>query len=143
MSKLKNTCIILFLLIFGLNSCSKEDSTPVNPIEGKWEFTKQGTMTNNLETLTNYQHTIGCTKDYAEIIAGNILKLHYFENNATTNCVEFIDNGTWTRNNNSLILSYPNEPNTNNEILELTSTTLKVKYIQLGVTKLLVFTRIP
>lgn len=143
MSKLKNVCILLTLVIFGLTSCSKDDTTPVNPIEGKWQFTKQGTMTNNQETLSDYSHTIGCTKDYTEILPGNILKLHYFENNATTNCVEFIDNGTWTRDNAIFIIAFPNEPNTNNEILELTSTTLKLKYVESGVTKLLVFTRIP
>jgi hypothetical protein len=146
MLKLKNACIVLSLLIFGLTSCSKDDSTPTPtsfPIEGKWQFTKDGTITNNQEVLSDYQHTLGCTKDYIEILAGNILKLHFFENNATTNCVEFIDIGTWTRNNNSFVLSFVNEPNVNSEILQLTSTTLKIKFDLSGVTDVLVFTKIP
>ena len=35
---------------------------------------KTGTITNNQEVLTDYQHASGCTKDYIEIQAGGVIK---------------------------------------------------------------------
>ncbi len=142
MSKLKKLLLVLPLIIICFCSCSKDDSTQQNAVstlEGKWQFTKEGTITNNQETLTDYQHTSDCTKDYTEILTGNILKDHYFNN---PNCEETIDTGTWNKNNNSLVFSYPNEPNVNAEILELSNTTLKVKFVLSGVTYLAILTRI-
>lgn len=143
MLKLKNLFLMLLVFTFVFSSCSKDDSpteTANASIEGKWQFTKDGTITNNQEVLTDYQHTPGCTKDYTEILTGNIIKDHYF---GTPNCQETIDTGTWNKNNNSLVLTYPNEPNINGEILELTNTTLKVKFVISGITYLVVLTRIP
>jgi hypothetical protein len=143
MHNLKKIFLTLSILLLGLSSCSKDDeSTPtttVASLEGKWQFTKEGEITNNQEVLVDYQHTSGCTKDYTEFLSGNIIKDHYFDN---PNCQETIDTGTWNRTNNSVVLTYPNQPNTNLEILELTSTTLKVKFVLSGVTNLVIFTRI-
>jgi Lipocalin-like domain len=142
MTKLKNTCTILSTLIFGLNSCSKNDSTreQVASIEGKWQYSKTGTITNNEELLTDYQHTPGCTKDYIEILASNILKSHEFTN---SDCQEVTKTGTWNRSNNTLVVTYPDEPNNNGEILELTNTTLKVKFLNSDLTDVEILTRIP
>ena len=142
MIQLKKLFIISTVLIFGLSSCSKDDPAPVYipaAIEGKWQFTKEGEIIGSQEVLEDYQHTSGCTKDYTEILAGNIIKDHYFDN---PNCRETIDNGTWNRNNNSLVLSYPDQPNTVGEILELTNTTLKVKVVLPDATNVVVLTRI-
>jgi hypothetical protein len=142
MLKFKKLFLILPVFIFGFLSCSKDDSTPVAEvysIEGKWQFTKEGTITNNQEVLTNYQHTSGCTKDYTEILAGNVIKDHYFDN---PNCQETIDTGTWSRSNNSFVIYHSGQPDINTEIMELTSTTLKVKFVLSGITNVLIFTRI-
>lgn len=143
MFKLKNLYLFLSIIILSLSSCSKDDEetpTPAPPtIEGKWQITKEGEIVNNQEVLTNYQHATGCTKDYTEFLTGNVIKDHYFDN---PNCQESIDTGTWSKNNNNLVLTYPGQPNINVEILELTSTTLKVKTVFAGTTYLVVFTRI-
>ena len=142
MTKFKKNILLLPLIFFGLYSCSKSDPTPeavTVSIEGKWQYTKVGTITNNQEVLTDYQHTAGCTKDYIEILAGGVLKSHEFNN---PNCQETISTGTWTKNNNSVTVSYPNQPTLNGEIMELTSTTLKEKFINSGITDVEVLTRI-
>jgi len=143
MFKFKNLFLLLSTLFLGFSSCSKDDDTTQTTdtisIEGKWQFTREGEITNNQEVLVDYQHTTGCTKDYIEFLSGNVIKDHYFDN---PNCRETIDTGTWNKNNNSVVLTYPNQPNTNLEILELTNTTLKVKFVLAGVTNLVVFTRI-
>ena len=79
-------------------------------------------------------------KDYIEILAGGILKSHEFNN---PNCQEIISTGSWTRSNNTITISYPSQPNVNGEILELTTTTLKTKFISMGIIDVEVFTRIP
>lgn len=143
MTKFKKLILILPVIIFSMYSCSKSDSTPETvavTLEGKWQYTKTGTITNNQEILTDYQHTAGCTKDYVEIQTGGVIKSHEFNN---PNCQETISIGTWTRNNNSITVTYPNQPTLNGEILELTSTTLKTKFMNPGITDLEVSTRIP
>ncbi|WP_146917251.1 lipocalin family protein, partial [Flavobacterium columnare] len=88
----------------------------------------------------DYQHTSGCAKDYMEFLSGNIIKEHYFD---LLNCKEVIYTGTWNKTNNSGVITYTDDPtNVNFEILELTSTTLKMKYVRFGVTSLFVYTRI-
>ncbi len=143
MTKLKKLFLILPVIIFCMYSCKKSDSTLVTvavTLEGKWQYTKTGTISNNQEILTDYQHTAGCTKDYLEILIGGILKSHEFAN---PNCQETINTGTWTKSNNSLTVAYPSQPVINGEILELTSTTLKTKFINSGIIDIEVLTRIP
>lgn len=143
MTKLKNLFLTLPVMIFSLYSCSKSDPTPETvavALEGKWQYTKTGTITNNQEVLTDYQHASGCTKDYIEIQAGGVIKSHEFDN---PNCQETINTGTWTRNNNSITVTYPSQPTLNGEILELTNTTLKTKFMNPGITDVEVLTRIP
>lgn len=141
MTKLKNLFLILPLTVFGLYSCSSDDSTSGSvALEGKWQFTRIGTFTDNQEILTDYQHTPGCTKDYTEILPGGIIKNHEFSN---PNCQETISTGTWTRNNNSITVKYPDQPAIPGEILELTSTTLKTKFIQPDITDIQISIRIP
>lgn len=141
MFKLKNLSLVAIALTLGLSSCSKDnDATPETTvqIEGKWQFTKEGHITNNQEILNEYQHTSGCTKDYTEILAGNVVKDHYFDN---PNCQETIDTGVWNKNNNALTFVYQNGNTVNGEIMELTNTTLKVKFVLSGNTNLVVLTR--
>lgn len=142
MFKLKNLIVILSIAFIGLSSCSKDSSSGQGTggaLEGKWQFTKDGVMVNNQEVLDNYAHTSGCTKDYVEILTGNVIKEHYFNN---PNCQETIDVGAWSRTNNNLVFTYPNQSNTTLEILELTSTTLKVKNVIAGEINIVVLTRI-
>ena len=138
MFKSKKLFLLVSLMFLSLMSCSKDDDSSAS-IEGKWQFTKEGEIVNNREVLTNYVHASGCTKDYTEILAGGVIKDHYFDN---PNCQETIDTGSWTKSNNMLSVSFQNEPAVNGEILELTNTTLKVKIVSEGVVFLSVLTRI-
>lgn len=142
MIRLKKKLLMLSIMTFGLFSCNKDDATPEpsSPsIEGKWQYTKIGTITNNQEILNDYQHTSGCTKDYIEILSSNVIKSHEFDN---PNCQETINIGTWNKTNNSLILTFPNQPSINGEIMELSNTTLKTKFFNPGITDVEVLTRI-
>ena len=128
MFKLKKLFLISTILTLGLSSCSKNDSsaeTPAVSIEGKWQYTKEGLSINNPEVLTDYGHASGCSKDYIEILPGNTIKVHYFNN---PNCEENVNVGTWNRNNNSFVTTYSDQTVINAEIVELTNTTLKIKY---------------
>ncbi|MEZ0006170.1 hypothetical protein ABH942_001533 [Flavobacterium sp. 28YEA47A] len=141
MTKFKKLFLILPVIIFSLYSCSSDDSTSATvTLEGKWQYTRIGTFTDNQEILMDYQHTPGCSKDYIEILPGGIIKNHEFNN---PNCQETISTGTWTRSNNSITVRYPDQPAIPGEILELTSTTLKTKFIQPDITDIEILTRIP
>lgn len=143
MYPVKKLFAILMVSTFALSSCSKDDPKPtivLSPIEGKWQFTKDGVLDNNQEVYTDYEHTPGCTKDYTEILAGNVIKDHYFEGPL---CQESVDTGTWNRSNNMLVLVYPGGDTINAEIVALTATTLKVKFVVEGETNFEIFTRIP
>ncbi|MFZ4106826.1 lipocalin family protein [Flavobacterium sp.] len=140
--RLTRLLIMLSIITFLLFSCSKDDSTsqPSSPsIEGKWQYTKIGTITNNQEILNDYQHESGCTKDYIEVLSNNVIKSHEFDN---PNCQETINTGTWNRTNNSLILTFPNQPSINGEIMELSNTILKTKFFNPGIIDVEVLTRI-
>ncbi|HRB71015.1 lipocalin family protein [Flavobacterium sp. WV_118_3] len=142
MFKLKNLSVFAAVLFLGLSSCSKDNDDTQEvaaPVEGTWQFTKEGTITNNQEIINDYQHTTGCTKDYLEIFPANIIKDHYFDN---PNCQETIDTGAWTRNNNALTFVYQNGTTVNAEIMQLTNTTLKLKFVLSGNTNLVVLTRL-
>jgi hypothetical protein len=142
MNKLKKLFLILPIIFASFYSCSKNDpttETPVISLEGKWEYLKIGQITNNQEILTNYQHATGCTRSYIQILPGGILKSYRFSN---PNCLETISTGTWTKNNNAITVSYPNQPTLNGEIMELTNTTLKTKFINSGITEVEVLIRI-
>lgn len=141
MFKLKNLSLLATVVFVGLSSCSSDNSAsePAPQIEGAWQFTKEGTITNNHEILNNYEHTTGCTKDYIEIFDANVIKDHYFDN---PNCQETIDTGAWNRNNNALTFVYQNGTTVNAEIMQLTNTTLKLKFVVSGSTNLVVLTRL-
>lgn len=142
MFKLKSLSLLATVVFVGLSSCSSSsDSTPeaAPQVEGTWQFTKEGTIVNNQEIINDYEHTTGCTKDYIEIFAANIIKDHYFDN---PNCQETIDTGAWTRNNNALTFVYQNGTTVNAEIMQLTNTTLKLKFVLSGSTNLVVLTKI-
>jgi len=141
MFKLKNLSVFAAVLFLGLSSCSNDNDDTQEAaaqVEGTWQFTKEGTITNNQEILNNYEHTTGCTKDYIEIFGGNVIKDHYFDN---PNCQETIDTGTWNKNNNALTFVYQNGTTVNAEIMQLTNTTLKLKFVISGNTNLVVLTR--
>lgn len=124
MKKFKQLVLLFLVASVTLVSCNKDDDKEAS-IEGSWEFSKVGTLVSGQEFLVDYDHTTGCSKDYTEIIAGGTVKDHYFED-LGNGCEEGIDNGTWSRSGNNITVNFSGEVTTA-EILELSSTTLKLK----------------
>lgn len=142
MHNLKKLFLPFVFVLLALSSCSKDDPQPAVvaiPIEGKWQFEKEGEMVGSEEILDDYSHTAGCAKDYTEILPGNVIKDHYFEN---PDCQETIDTGTWYRNSSTFLLTYPGESAINATILALTYTTLKIKVSLSDGTRVVVLKRI-
>lgn len=139
--------ILLFITsvtLLSITSCSNDDDNSSASIEGKWEFSKFGYSLGGQEFLFDYEHSLGCTKDYV-IITSNTTTNHSFFNNGTS-CEEEIDNVTYTRNGNVLTSSNGEDV----EIISISNTTLKFKILYeseneelpVGATALMVLKRI-
>ena len=125
MKKFKQLVLLFLVASATLVSCNKDDDGDSASIEGSWEFSKYGGLLSGQEFLVDYDHTAGCNKDYLEIKSGGALVDHYFYDEGN-GCYEETETGTWVRNGNNVTLSYPGYTDSG-EILELNSTTLKVK----------------
>jgi len=118
--------VILFLSVvtsgFLLTSCSSDDeSTSIN---GKWEFYQLGVSFGGQEELDLYEHSEGCNKDYLEFLGGGVLKdVSYF--NDGEGCEEFLDQGSWSKNGNTLTVTFEGET-FNASIVTLDNSTLKL-----------------
>lgn len=143
---MKSSIKFMLLVIFFTSSfisCSKDDNPSVIPatsIEGKWQFSKNGTVFNDQEFLVDYEHGQGCTKDYLDFLPNSVLKTYNHDDQS--NCETIITTGAWTKIDNTLLLKSFGEEDINAEILELTATNLKVKFMLEGNVAILLFTRI-
>lgn len=114
--------IILLLVVivsFAVTSCSKDSENA--SLQGKWEYLKQGTVTNGQEVLTDYVAQTGCSKNYSMITSTTIMD-HTFSGNT---CFEDISNQPYTRVGNTLKVTGESNLYTF-EIKTLDSTTLKI-----------------
>ena len=120
---------ITFLLFQSCSSDDSSDSTTPNSsnITGKWEYFQMGvfsrgtTITGN-ESLSNYQQSCSTKKDYIELLSEGICKGVFYHD-----CNELVINGTWNKTDFLLNTNFDNEGPISYEILNLTSTTLKLK----------------
>ncbi|KAB1158159.1 lipocalin-like domain-containing protein [Flavobacterium luteum] len=120
--------ILLFISIITIGltsvSCNKDDdNNSTATIEGKWIPSKEGETE---ATLTDYEHTAGCNKDYMIISSGGQISFYSYDNESGT-CSESIDTGTWIRNGNTITISYEGVVVLETEIINLTSSELKTK----------------
>ena len=116
--------VIAFISLSFITSCSKDDDNEAS-LTGKWEYLKEGVVNGGQEVLTDYEHQIGCTKDYSLISAASISDYSYFED--VNPCEERIRTVDYTRNGNNILFTFEGQ------ILEaviktLNSTTLKFYY---------------
>lgn len=133
--------VLLFLVATAtLTSCNKDDETS---IEGKWQLSKVGSVVDNVETLEDYEHSIDCNKDYVEFAPGGIYNGFFYDVDDTTTCEEYFISGTWSKNGNIITNTLDGEISPA-EILELSDSTLKIKYVDDfdGSIEITVFTRI-
>jgi Tfp pilus assembly protein FimT len=122
---------ILFVtaLAIGMSfvSCSKDDDNETS-IEGKWTETNYSYSSDGGKTFQNevVQNEPGCSKDYVEFASGSTFNTVTYE---TDKCVEYKTKGTWSKNGNTITVTYDGEIDTAT-IEELNGSTLKIKTIE-------------
>ncbi|CAM4265709.1 putative periplasmic lipoprotein [Flavobacterium terrigena] len=116
--------LLLFVAALIFVSCGSDDEPVVAEasIIGSWEYYKEGTIVGGTETLANYENSCSTKKDYVEFLQNGEYDDVYYD----SNCDESIDYGDWTKSGN--MLTNVTE-DTTVEILVLTNTTLKIKYV--------------
>lgn len=132
--------LLLFVstLVLGITSCSKDDDSSSNSsnLEGRWEYFQEGTIVGGTENLGSWDHECPTKKDYIELLGGGVMKdMVYW-----TDCEDDIVTGTWSSDGTNFSASIGGE-STSGEILTLNSTTLKIKYVDGGITFVQVFKR--
>jgi hypothetical protein len=121
----KLTIFAFFVAI--LSSCNNDDTTTTvteNPtIVGKWEFSKEGTLSSNgQEVMENYINECSTKKDYIQFLESGVYNDYFYG----TNSAELVDTGNWSKSGNMLTNVTENETV---EIIELTATSLKIKAV--------------
>jgi len=140
----KNKVLFVSVLSLGLalTSCSKDDNSSSSSsasVEGKWKYTKEGTIVSGQEVLSDYVNDApACGSDYLEILTGGTAKDIYYYNDGA--CQSDVGMGTWSKSGNTMAVTFDGVTD-NAEILTLNSTTLKVKYSRDGEEMINVYTR--
>ena len=120
---MKKLAVLFIALTASLTSCNNDDdATTSAELQGKWEYSKEGTITNGVEALTDYNHEVGCPRDFVIIDASNY-KDHSFE---TEECLETVDTTPYTRNGNTITVT-DNGTILTGTITQLDNSTLKIK----------------
>ncbi|TDW49626.1 lipocalin-like protein [Flavobacterium sp. 270] len=138
MKNLKVLFLSVVALALSVSSCSNdnnnEDTNTNGSLIGKWELSQVGTILGNEEVLQPYTND-GCDKDVVEFTTDGkfIDRYSEFTNNA---CKAYTQEGTWTKDENTLSKKYASNDSEKFEITELSGSKLKVKetYSQAGIT---------
>lgn len=121
---------ILFLSVLAISlavvSCTDNDDK-IQSIEGKWIPVQLGKIVDGKEVLSDYPNEHNCESDVMEFTNDSKFTdlMHLFADN---NCMAVTAKGTWLLNEKHLTLTYEDQQINNIEILELTKSTLKIKY---------------
>ena len=118
---------LLFISVLTLTttSCGDDNEITAAELDGKWEYSQQGTVIAGQEVLTVYNHEVGCTKDFIQISATTIVD-HKF---TTSECLENVTTRAYTRSGNTVSSTIQGQT-VNAEIINLTATSLKLKTTQ-------------
>lgn len=127
--KLISKVAVLFLMVFNLLSCSKEDDNQTT-LEGKWEFYKEGyfyDIPENESDYKDYYHRCDTKKDYRFFYADGKMQEHLFG----LECNEQSSDYKWTLkdNGNKLDIKFGDDGEIY-EVLEFDGTILKVKFLE-------------
>jgi hypothetical protein len=119
-----------------LNSCSKDDEgTTLSAVvetpkfESKWIYSKESSIVNGQELLAEYAHTPSCSKDYLEIKTDGTASYNYY----LKGCVIEIDKYNWVKKDDKNYTFSDGKDSFNIEIVNLTTTELKIKYVNGGI----------
>ena len=119
---MKNLEILFIALATGLTSCSDDNDSKSAKLAGTWEYSKEGSVINGQEVITDYLHTEGCSRDYIAINDATFAD-HQFSG---ADCIEEIETTPYTRNGNSITITLDGVTITGTKS-QLANTTLKLK----------------
>ncbi|MGQ2983980.1 hypothetical protein [Flavobacterium sp.] len=127
----KFTLLLAFVAAgFAFTSCSDDDSNSTqfsaSLIGGKWQHEKTGFRVMEQETLEDYTHSEGCSKDYVEFLEDGVYKWVVY--NGDNNCDEVVRTETYMKNGETLTVG-EGEEFESFKIEELTETQLRTKTI--------------
>jgi len=119
------TLLFVSIITIGLTSvsCNKDDDDNTAAIEGKWVFSKEG---DTEATLIDWNHTVGCNKDYMVIEPGGQITFYYYDKDDGT-CIEDKEIATWVRTGNTISITSSGIQILETEIINLTNSELKTK----------------
>ena len=134
---MKKILLFVAVLAVGLTSCSDDDDK--KGIIGKWTFDQTGLMINDQEEYEAYQHSPGCPKDYIEFDTDDIARNVQYETEEIQ-CFPNEDLFTWSKDGDTLTLTSGGVTSTF-EIITLSNSTLKLKYVSQGTAYYSIFKR--
>lgn len=124
MKKLSILFVSVLTLGLTLTSCNNDDDDK-GTIEGKWELSEVGAVLGGQEIVQPYENEGGCAKDVVEFKADGKFVDTYSEF-YNEKCNAGTDEGTWTKDGNTLTKKYGSDTETS-EVTELTGSRLKLK----------------
>lgn len=125
----KLSVLFLSILTVGLSvvSCSSDDNDEKVSIEGKWEIVQSGIIANGKESVIPILTDGNCGNATFEYYADG-----KFIDTTTefwdSKCSTYVENGTWSKDGNTLNLKYGDDETSKIEILELSKSRLKIKF---------------
>ena len=121
----KSILLFVAVLATAFSSCSKDDN-PSNEatLLGKWQPVKSGVVMSGQELVQDFEHTLGCDKNYLEI-ATTTFTQHDFDKNMSNQCEEDIVAYSYSRSGNTITVLEDGELLTL-QIAQLDATTLKL-----------------
>ena len=121
----KSILLFVAVLATAFSSCSKDDN-PSNEASllGKWQPVKQGVVMSGQELVQDFQHTLGCDKNYVEF-TNTMFTQHDFDKNMSDQCEEDIAAYSYSRTGNTISVLEEGELLTL-QIAQLDATTLKL-----------------
>ena len=127
----KITILFLSVLTLGLSvaSCSNDDDNDGGSasIEGKWELSQVGYIVGGQETLEDVKNE-SCSNDTYEFTNdGKFKYTEYYSNEGK--CEPETDNGTWTKNGNTLKIKFTGDDEESYET-EISGNKAKLKQTQ-------------
>jgi hypothetical protein len=126
--------ILLIVLIASpvLVSCRDDDEKNPATLQAKWELRQYGKISSTgTQTLADVVNPSGCANDNFALLADGTTRCLKFGKDGNDQCVEtsFVA-GTWSKSGKTFTMVFPGPYQRVYEVLELTTTTLKIKFLE-------------
>ena len=112
-------------------ACKEDNEKPAPSLEAKWELQQIGRIEENGdEDLSDHSNADGCDKSNFELLNdGTTRCLSFHRDEESEMCEESVVSGTWTKGNHEFTMIFPGPYERVYKVLELTETTLKIKFL--------------